>query len=46
MKRFYLHTPPLLPSKVRFWEKRGVEVVHVKDDEMWGSTHEEMIMKL
>jgi GNAT superfamily N-acetyltransferase len=42
---FYLHTHPFLPGAVRFWQKRGYEVVDVEDDLVWRTTHMECVLQ-
>ena len=37
----YLHTHPILPGALGFWDKRGFRVVDVEDDEVWQTTHME-----
>jgi len=41
---FYLHTHPFLPGAVGFWEKRGFEVVQVEEDEVWRTTHMQLML--
>ncbi|KAF1967445.1 acyl-CoA N-acyltransferase [Bimuria novae-zelandiae CBS 107.79] len=40
----YLHTHPFLDGAVRFWEKRGFEVVDVEVDPVWRTTHMQMVV--
>ncbi|KAF2447501.1 acyl-CoA N-acyltransferase [Karstenula rhodostoma CBS 690.94] len=44
VRRLYLHTHPFLPGAVGFWEKRGFGVVGVERDEVWKTTHMEMLV--
>jgi GNAT superfamily N-acetyltransferase len=41
----YLHTHPFLPGAVKFWDKHGFRVVCVEDDEVWRTTHMELVLK-
>jgi GNAT superfamily N-acetyltransferase len=45
VQRLYLHTHPFLPGAVKFWEKRGFQVVSVEKDEVWKTTHMEMLVR-
>lgn len=45
VRRFYLHTHPFLDGAIRFWEKRGFEVVLVEDEPVWETTHMHMMLK-
>jgi GNAT superfamily N-acetyltransferase len=40
----YLHTHPFLPGAVGFWEGRGFGVVDVEEDEVWRTTHMELLL--
>jgi GNAT superfamily N-acetyltransferase len=40
----YLHTHPFLPGALGFWEKRGFRVVNVEDDQLWQTTHMELVL--
>lgn len=42
---FYLHTHPFLPDAIRFWEKRGFEIVQVDEDPVWRTTHMQLMLK-
>ncbi|KAL5393178.1 hypothetical protein DPSP01_000010 [Paraphaeosphaeria sporulosa] len=44
VRRLYLHTHPFLPGAVGFWEKRGFGVAGVEEDEVWRTTHMEMVV--
>jgi GNAT superfamily N-acetyltransferase len=41
----YLHTHPFLPGALRFWDKHGFRVVDVEDDQVWRTTHMELMLK-
>ena len=41
----YLHSHPFLDGAIRFWQKRGFEIVLVDDDPKWQTTHMEMTLK-
>jgi GNAT superfamily N-acetyltransferase len=45
VERFYLHTHPFLNGAIRFWEKRGFEIMQVEDDPVWETTHMQMMLK-
>lgn len=40
----YLHTHPFLPGAIRFWEKQGLEIICVDDDEVWLTHHMRMML--
>jgi GNAT superfamily N-acetyltransferase len=42
---FYLHTHPFLEGAIRFWQKRGFEIVQVEDDPIWQTTHMQMMLE-
>lgn len=45
VRRLYLHTHPFLPGAVEFWETRGFGVVRVEKDDVWKTTHMDMVIR-
>jgi GNAT superfamily N-acetyltransferase len=45
VKCLYLHTHPMLPGALRFWWKRGFDLVLVEDDPVWKTTHMQMMLE-
>ena len=40
----YLHTHPFLPGAIAFWEKQGFVVTCTEEDEVWQTTHMEVVV--
>lgn len=45
VERFYLHTHPFLDGAIKFWEKRGFEIILLEDDPYWETTHMQLMVK-
>lgn len=39
IQRMYLHTHPILPGSISFWEQQGFCVDHIDNDPVWHTTH-------